>query len=152
MIRWLRMAIAALGVLAIIALGAVVGLLLVENSGYVSVRAHPWLEPMLVPLIGNRQLEVQLPVLLAGWLVAVLTAGALLTGSMYVLWRRRQYERLVTRLERELVKLRNLPLSAPAPLEDLPERPSPEAARWLASATGLLPGEAPDWDPGKEEP
>jgi hypothetical protein len=48
---------------------------------------------------------------------------------MFYLWRRRQYESLVSRLERELAKLRNLPFTEPAPLEDLPELPSSEAAR-----------------------
>lgn len=141
MIRWLRMAVAMLGVLATIALGGMVGLLLVENSGYVPVRSHPWLEPVFGPLLGNRQLEIQIPVLLGGWLLAVLSAGALLAGSMYYAWRRRQYESLVARLERQLVKLRNLPVTDPVPLEDLPEAPDAEVARWLASAPGLLGGE-----------
>lgn len=141
MIRWLRTAAASLVVLAVLALGAIVGLLLVENSGYVVVRSHPWLGPVLEPVIGNRQLEVQLPVLLAGWLAAVLAAGGLLAASMYYVWRRRQYESLITHLERELVRLRNLPLTDPAPMEDLPEDPDPEAARRLAAASGALPGE-----------
>jgi hypothetical protein len=48
---------------------------------------------------------------------------------MLYVWRRRQYESLIGRLERELAKLRNLPFVEPAPLEDLPEHPSLEAAR-----------------------
>jgi len=53
--------------------------------------------------------------------------------SMYYVWRRRQYEALIGRLERELARLRNLPMDEPAPLEDLPERPDPAAARILAA-------------------
>jgi hypothetical protein len=52
---------------------------------------------------------------------------------MYYVWRRRQYEALVGRLERELARLRNLPLAEPSPLEDLPETPDPGAARVLAA-------------------
>ena len=45
------------------------------------------------------------------------------------MWRRRQYESLIARLERELARLRNLPFTEPAPLEDLPETPSAHAAK-----------------------
>jgi hypothetical protein len=48
-------------------------------------------------------------------------------------WRRRQYEALIGRLERELAKLRNLPFTEPAPLEDLPELPSSSAARVMTA-------------------
>jgi hypothetical protein len=41
----------------------------------------------------------------------------------------RAIECLVGRLDRELAKLRNLPFTEPAPLEDLPETPSAHAAR-----------------------
>jgi hypothetical protein len=58
----------------------------------------------------------------------VLLGAGVLWGMFYV-WRRRQYESLVNRLERELAKLRNLPFTEPAPLEDLPELPSAQAAR-----------------------
>ena len=55
--------------------------------------------------------------------------GALVLTTLFAIWRRRQYESLVHRLERELARLRNLPFTAPAPLEDLPETPSTQAAR-----------------------
>jgi len=48
---------------------------------------------------------------------------------MFYVWRRRQYESLIGRLERELANLRNLPFTNPAPLEDLPEVPNAQAAR-----------------------
>ena len=59
--------------------------------------------------------------------------AAVVLWSMYYVWRRRQYESLIGRLERELARLRNLPFTEPAPLEDLPERPDPVAAQVLAS-------------------
>ena len=59
--------------------------------------------------------------------------ASLLLWSMYYLWRRRQYEALIGRLERELARLRNLPFVEPAPLEDLPEEPNAGAAKVLAA-------------------
>lgn len=131
MIRWLRAAAVIAVVLAILAVGSVVGLLAVANSGYVAVQPHDWLRPVLDPLLGSQIVEVQVPVLLAGWVVAVFSASALVAGTMRFAWRRRQHESLIGRLERELVRLRNLPITAPAPLEDLPEHPDAETAREL---------------------
>jgi hypothetical protein len=150
MIRWLRAAAVIAVVLAILGVGSVIGLLAVANSGYVAVQPHPWLRPVLDPLLGARVLEVQVPVLLAGWLVAILSASALVVGTMRFAWRRRQHESLIARLERELVRLRNLPITSPAPLEDLPERPDAETARELELARrqhlglpgGVLPATA----------
>jgi hypothetical protein len=148
-IRWLRAAAVVAVVLAILAVGSVIGLLAVANSGYVAIQPHDWLRPVLQPLLGPQVVEVQVPVLLAGWLVAVLAVSALVVGTMRFAWRRRQHESLIARLERELVRLRNLPITSPAPLEDLPEHPDAEAAReldlamsrhlGLARAGALLP-------------
>jgi hypothetical protein len=147
-IRWLRAAIAIAGVLVILAVGSVIGLLAVANSGYVAVKPHAWLRPVLEPLLGAQIVEIQLPVLLAGWLIAILAAGALVVGTMLFAWRRRQSESLIARLERELVRLRNLPISAPTPLEDLPEHPDAEAARALDLAMSQHLGMArPDESP-----
>jgi hypothetical protein len=85
--------------------------------------------PWLTGLFGDKPHEVWLPGLIAGWLAAAMMAAALILWSMFYVWRRRQYESLVGRLERELAKLRNLPFTEPAPLEDLPETPSTQAAR-----------------------
>src|SRR5882762_3069032 len=112
-------------VLSMIGLGAIAGLLLVANSGWVPVTIHPWLTGML----SDRPYEVWLPALIAGWLGAALLFVALVLSTMFFVWRRRQYESLVHRLERELAELRNLPFTEPAPLEDLPEAPSAHAAR-----------------------
>jgi hypothetical protein len=130
-IRWLRATIVIAVVLAILAVGSVIGLLAVANSGYVAIQPHDWLLPVFDPLLGPRVVEVQVPALLAGWLVAVLALSALVVGAMRFAWRWRQHESLIARLERELVRLRNLPITAPAPLEDLPELPDAETAREL---------------------
>ena len=124
-IRWLRFIATATMVLSMIGLGVVAGLFLVANGGWVPVAIPPW----LTALFGDRPHEVWLPALIAGWLASALLLGALVLLMMLYVWRRRQYESLVNRLERELARLRNLPFEEPAPLEDLPEAPSTEAAR-----------------------
>ncbi len=129
MIRWLRLAATATAVITMIGLGIVVGLFLVANSGWVGVNVPPWLSG----LFGEREREVWLPALIAGWLTTVVLLAAGLVWSMYYVWRRRQYEALIAKLERELARLRNLPFTDPAPLEDIAERPNAEAARVLAS-------------------
>ena len=108
-----------------IGLGVVAGLFLVANSGWVAVTIPPW----LTGLFGDRPHEVWLPALIAGWLTTAALLSALVLWSMFYVWRRRQYESLISRLERELAALRNLPFTEPAPLEDLPEAPDMHAAR-----------------------
>ncbi len=125
MLRWLRLAATATIILSMIGLGVIVGLFLVANSGWIPIRIPPW----LTGLFGDRQYDVRLPALIAGWLVAAILLAAVVLWSMFYVWRRRQYETLIGRLERELAKLRNLPFTEPAPLEDLPETPSAHAAR-----------------------
>ncbi len=129
MIRWLRIVATATVVLSMIGIGVVVGLFLVANSGWVAVDVPPW----LVELFGDPRMEVWLPGLIAGWLAVVLLLAVLLIWSLWYVWRRRQYESLISRLERELARLRNLPFTEPAPLEDLPELPDRGAARVLAA-------------------
>jgi hypothetical protein len=129
-LRWLRFAAIATVILALIALGVMAGLLLVANAGWVGVTIPPW----LTGLFGDRPHEVWLPALIAGWLASAILIATLVLWSLFYVWRRRQYEALVNRLERELARLRNLPFTEPAPLEDLPELPSAEAARVMAGA------------------
>ena len=129
MIRWLRIAAIGTVVIAMIGLGVLVGLFLIANSGWVQVKVPPW----LTGLFGDPQMEIWLPALIGGWLVAIMLVVASILWSLWYVWRRRQYEGLIRRLERELARLRNLPFTNPAPLEDLPELPNPEAARVLAS-------------------
>ncbi|HWO22860.1 MAG TPA: hypothetical protein VNO30_29070 [Kofleriaceae bacterium] len=129
MIRWLRIIATAIVILSMIGLGVGVGLFLIANSGWVAVRTPPWLEG----LFGARPREVWLPALIAGWLVGAILVAAFVLWSMFYVWRRRQYESLISRLERELARLRNLAFLEPAPLEDLPETPSEEAARVMSA-------------------
>lgn len=145
MIRWLRLAAMATVLASLIALGVAAGLFLVANSQWVPVRVPPWLTQVL----GDRPHEVWLPALFAGWLGSALGAVALLVGSLSYVWRRRQYEALIGRLERELTRLRNLPFTEPAPLEDLPEKPDPVAARLLSELSGG--GEISSVVPDEEE-
>ncbi|HET6612567.1 MAG TPA: hypothetical protein VFG83_11275 [Kofleriaceae bacterium] len=129
MVRWLRIACLFVVVLALIGAGAAVGLFILANNDWVAIAIPPWFQGWL----GQKPLEAWLPALIGGWVVAVLAVLALWAWSLFYVWRRRQYERLVARLERELADLRNLPFLAPAPLEDLPdERPNGERADALA--------------------
>ncbi|HSD89470.1 MAG TPA: hypothetical protein VLB44_18195 [Kofleriaceae bacterium] len=125
MIRWLRLAATGTVILAMIGLGVIAGLFLVANAGWISVKVPTW----LVHTFGKKGYDIWLPGLIAGWLIAAILIATLVLWSMFYVWRRRQYESLIGRLERELAKLRNLPFVEPAPLEDLPEQPSLQAAR-----------------------
>ena len=125
MIRWLRLAAVAVIILSMIGLGIMAGLFLVANAGWIPVVTPHW----LTGLFGTKQHTAWLPALIAGWLAAAMMGATLVLWSMFYVWRRRQYESLIGRLERELAKLRNLPFTEPAPLEDLPEIPSTQAAR-----------------------
>jgi hypothetical protein len=123
-LRWLRLAATATIILSMIGLGVITGLFLVANADWIPIKTPPW----LTGLFGTHEHDVRLPALIAGWLVAAILLTAIVLWSMFYVWRRRQYESLIGRLERELAKLRNLPFTEPAPLEDLPETPSTRAA------------------------
>jgi H+/Cl- antiporter ClcA len=123
--RWLRLAATATVILSMIGLGVIAGLFLVANNGWVAVKVHPWLTGVFT----DKPHEMWLPALIAGWLTTAILLAAIVLFSMYYVYRRRQYESLISRLEKELAKLRNLPFVEPAPLEDLPETPSVQAAR-----------------------
>ena len=125
MLRWLRLAAIATVILSMIGLGVISGLFLVANAGWIPVSVPRWLQA----IFGERPHEVWLPALIAGWLASAVLLAAFVLWSLFYVWRRRQYEALIGRLERELAKLRNLPFTEPAPLEDLPELPSASAAR-----------------------
>jgi hypothetical protein len=124
-IRWLRFLATATVVLSMIGLGVVAGLFLVANDAWAPVITPP----RLTGLLGKQVHEIWLPALIGGWFAGAVLLGALVLTTLFAIWRRRQYESLVDRLERELARLRNLPFDEPAPLEDLPEAPSAEAAR-----------------------
>ena len=125
MIRWLRLVATATIILSMIGLGVMAGLFLVANKGWIPVTTPDW----LTGLFGDKPHDIWLPGLIAGWLAASVLLATLVLWSMFYVWRRRAYETLIGRLERELAKLRNLPFTEPAPLEDLPVVPNLEAAR-----------------------
>lgn len=129
MIRWLRLIATTTVVLSLIGLGVILGLVLIANDDWIPVQMHPWLEE----LFGKRQRDMWLPALIAGWLASAILLAAFVLWSMFYVWRRRQYESLISKLEKELAKLRNLPFTDPAPLEDLPEVPSEDAARVMSA-------------------
>lgn len=129
MIRWLRLVALGTVILSMIGLGVMAGLFLVENKGWIAIKTPDW----LTGLFGKKPHDIWLPALIAGWLASAALLITLLLWSMFYVWRRRQYESLIGRLERELAKLRNLPFTEPAPLEDLPEQPSLQAARVMSS-------------------
>jgi len=109
-------------VLMLLLLGGAVALFFSENSQWVLVS---WPVPRfsLSEPFGMRTMEVLLGVLAAGWVLAgMLLLAALVLFPLY-LRHARQYRSTIRRLEKELVSLRNLPLKAPAPLEDLPDEP-----------------------------
>ncbi|MBA3452712.1 MAG: hypothetical protein H0T42_06455 [Deltaproteobacteria bacterium] len=134
MIRWLRLIAIATVILSMIGLGVIAGLFLVANNGWIPVSIPPW----LTDLFGDRPHEVWLPALIGGWLASAALLATIILWSMFYVWRRRQYESLVTRLEKELAKLRNLPFTEPAPLEDLPaEAPNIQAARVMRTDSAL---------------
>src|SRR5688500_9695507 len=115
--------------LSMIGLGVIAGLFLVANSGWIPVS----IPPELSDIFGHRPHEFWLPGLIGGWLATAILLATIVLWSMFYVWRRRQYESLITRLERELAKLRNLPFTEPAPLEDLPEIPNVQAARVMSA-------------------
>lgn len=125
MLRSLRLLAIGAIVLSMIGLGAVAGLLFVANDAWVPVE----IPERLQSVVGDHLYEMWLPALIGGWLASLLLLATLVLWAMFYVWRRRQYETLIGRLEKELASLRNLPFTQPAPLEDLPEVPSPHAAR-----------------------
>ena len=127
MLRSLRLAAIAAVILSMIGLGVIAGLFLVANAGWIPVTIPPWLRG----IFGAKPHDVWFPALIAGWLASAVLAATLALWTLFYLWRRRQYETLIGRLERELAKLRNLPFTEPAPLEDIPEASTAAAARVL---------------------
>lgn len=118
MTRWVRIVLWGGLVLAIGGLGAIAGLFLFANKDWVSIAVPSW----FTGFTEHRVIEVWLPGLLAGWLVAAVSILLLLTWSLYYVWKTRQSESLIAGLESEMTKLRNLPLVAPTPFEDVHQR------------------------------
>lgn len=134
--RWIKNAAIFLVTVAFIIVGVGIALFLIENDRWERVDLHPWLRQIG---LGDAEWEVWVPLLVAGWFVATLILGILFLWSVFYVWRRRRYESEIRRLQRELIKLRNLPFEDPAPFEDVVEMPDPTAASLmlrLGRATG----------------
>jgi len=71
---------------------------------------------------------VWFPALIAGWLASAVLIAALVLWSMFYVWRRRQYESLINRLERELAGSGRRAVGGPAPHAARPEQRSVQAA------------------------
>ena len=100
MIRWLRFLATTTVVLSMIGLGVLAGLFLVANDGWIPVTTPP----RLTAILGDRVHEIWLPALIGGWFASAVMLGALVLTTLLAIWRRRQYESLVDRLERELAR------------------------------------------------
>lgn len=127
MSRTLKALLVFLVVLLLVALGGVVGYFLVKNSHWVVIRfpvlALSWDDPFPV-----EEYDTPLPLVMA-----VSFAAGLVLGLMVFVpsWLRRAVERrrerrFIRGLEGELSDLRNLPVTDPAPLEDIADEPDGE--------------------------
>jgi hypothetical protein len=117
--RALRIGAVVLVAVALILVGIEVGMFIRMNDAWVTVR---WPVPGgAVAGMGAVDYEAPTWVLAFGWVVAALLVATVVIWLPISLTRRRQTRLLVRRLEREVAALRNLPITAPAPLEDLPD-------------------------------
>jgi hypothetical protein len=137
MFRALRVLAWFLGIIVLILVGAAVAMFFGANNQWVAV-SWPYPRLSFERPFGTYTFETLLGVAAAGWSVALFVGLMSLILFPLYLRRTRQYLSLIKRLERELVALRNLPLRAPAPLEDLPDAPDHSARR-----DDLQPGFAP---------
>jgi uncharacterized membrane protein YciS (DUF1049 family) len=124
-----------LGVVFLLALGGALSYFLVVNAQWVLVR-FPGVRLRLEEPFALVQLETPLAAVMAvafvlGFLAALLVM--VLPGWLRRGVERRRERRFIRGLEGELTDLRNLPVTSPAPLEDLPEEPrSPRPAAQTA--------------------
>jgi hypothetical protein len=127
----------------LVLVGVEVGVFMRMNDGWVTLR---WPLPQATAsLVAHVDYESPVWVLALGWVIAgVLVAAVVLWFPVY-LTRRRHVTGELKRLTRENAELRNLPITAPAPLEDLPEAPARPPAG--AAATGAAAPAAEALDP-----
>jgi hypothetical protein len=109
-------------ILLLIVLGATLGYFLMQNGSWIVVRfptvQMDWESPF--PVV---EYETPLAVVMAVALGVGFVLAALLFMPSWLkrAWERRREHRFITSLEGELTDLRNLPVTDPAPLEDLPD-------------------------------
>lgn len=125
MSRTLRSVLIFLGVILLLALGGVASVFLVQNSRWVTIRfpglSFSWDAPF--PMV---EFETPLAVIIAAaFALGFVTALLLLVipGWIGRGVERQRERRFIRGLEGELTDLRNLPVTSPAPLEDVPEEP-----------------------------
>ena len=122
-------------VLLLISVGAVLGLFMFKNAQWVVIHIPTvnldWSDPLPV-------LEYETPLAMAmamafalGCVVATLV---FLPSRLRRALERRRERRFITNLEGELSDLRNLPLTGPAPLEDMDDEPVRRGTERISSA------------------
>jgi len=85
----------------------------------------PWLRPALEDPFSVVEYEARLYLVFAIAFAAGLLLAVLLFIPSWILrtWERGKEHRALRGLEGELIDLRNLPVTSPAPLEDVPDEP-----------------------------
>jgi len=119
------------GIVFLLAVGGVLSYFLIINSQWVVLR-FPGLSLRWDAPFPTLEVETPLAVVMAVCFVLGFFAAALLIVVPTWLRRgveRRRERRFIRGLEGELTDLRNLPLTTPAPLEDLPEEGSRQRER-----------------------
>ncbi|HEY3357189.1 MAG TPA: hypothetical protein VGQ83_28325 [Polyangia bacterium] len=143
MTRALRIALWAALAGALILCGVEVGVFMRMNDGWVTLR---WPLPQATAgLVTHVDYESPVWVLALGWVIAATLIAAVVLWFPVYLTRRRHLTAEIKRLTRENADLRNLPITAPAPLEDLPaEAPAGTALVRRADAAAAPPAPRPD--------
>lgn len=120
MSRGLKLVVAVVVLLVLLVAGGAVALFLVENADWVVIRV-PVLRADISDPIASELWEMPLAALLAiSFGAGLLLASLLLVpGALRRAFERGRQRRFIDELEGELADLRNLPVTAPAPLEDL---------------------------------
>ncbi|MCB9556084.1 MAG: LapA family protein [Deltaproteobacteria bacterium] len=131
------------GILAFLCLGGALASFAALNTHWVIVRAGVVTFDGLEPSMVVREWDAQLYGLLLGALIAGWCAATL---AYLPLWLRRTMRanrdrRYIDELEQELVELRNMPVTNPTPLEDLPDETPATASRQASKSEEELTAE-----------
>lgn len=124
MSKTLRGLLFALVILLLVIMGGTIGYFMVQNAQWVVLRfpavQADWSDPL--PMM---EFETPLPVVMAVSFGLGLVLAVLIFSPSWLrrAWERRQERRFINSLEGELTDLRNMPVTDPAPLEDIDEIP-----------------------------
>ena len=122
--RSFRGALLFVVVLLLISVGAVLGFFMFKNAQWVVIHV-----PTVTFQLESPFSVVEYETPLAAALAAALALGCVITTLVFLPARlgraleRRRERRFISNLEGELTDLRNLPLTGPAPLEDMDDSP-----------------------------